>query len=98
MTTEIQTTGDALNRLEWVLKASCVLSDEFRGSILAWAYKAVELAYHDGVAKGKASGQADLEAEVDALRDFIGSLGLSHDQFDTFLKIETYSLKIGGSK
>lgn len=49
---KIETAGDALARLQYSMEATNVLSKDYRGEVLAWAYKAVELAYADGYARG----------------------------------------------
>lgn len=44
MSAPVETAGDALGRLEDSLNATNVLSEAYKRHILAWAYKAVELA------------------------------------------------------
>lgn len=49
---KVETAGDALARLQYSMEATNVLSKDYQGEVLSWAYKAVELAYADGYARG----------------------------------------------
>lgn len=50
----VETTGDALGRLEQSLKATNVLSKDYTGHVLGWAYKVAELADKSAREKAKA--------------------------------------------
>lgn len=48
MNATVETAGQALGCLQDSLNATNVLSKEYKSHILAWAYKAVELAAKEG--------------------------------------------------
>jgi hypothetical protein len=51
---DVKTSGDALRRLEESLKSTNVLSKDYTSHVLAWAYKAVELAHKQGHEEARA--------------------------------------------
>lgn len=50
----VETAGQALGRITDSLQATNVLSQDYANHIIAWAYKAVELAHKEGLAAGRA--------------------------------------------
>jgi hypothetical protein len=68
---KVETAGDALARLQHSLEATNVLSQDYRSHVLAWAYKAVELA--DKAAREKARQQGHDEVEKRMRREIFES-------------------------